>query len=71
MVKTGYDLLVMQQVELLQALAKKLKYLRKLNGLSQDEVLFDTDIHIARIEQEKEIFLLLHYVVCEIILRFL
>lgn len=43
----------MQQEELLQVLAKKLKYLRKLKGLSQDEVLFDTGIHIARIEQGK------------------
>lgn len=53
MVLTNYDLSVMQQEELLQVLAKKLKYLRKLKGLSQDEVLFDTGIHIARIEQGK------------------
>lgn len=39
--------------DLLLNLAQKLKVLRKTKGLSQEQVLFDTGIHIARIEQGK------------------
>lgn len=39
--------------DLLLNLAKKLKELRQKNNLTQEQVLFDTGIHIARIEQGK------------------
>ena len=39
--------------ELLQKIALKLKKLREKKGLSQVDVLNETDIHIARIETAK------------------
>lgn len=39
--------------ELLLNLAKKLKEQRRKKKLTQEQVLFDTGIHIARIEQGK------------------
>lgn len=39
--------------EILLELAKKLKGLRKIKGVTQEQVYNDTGIHIARIEQGK------------------
>ena len=39
--------------ELLQHIALRLKKLREKKGLSQEQVFYDTDIHIARIETAK------------------
>lgn len=39
--------------EILLDLANKLKGLRKIKGLTQEQVFHDTGIHIARIEQGK------------------
>ncbi len=41
------------QVEPLPDLANKLKGLRKIKGVTQEQVYNDTGIHIARIEQGK------------------
>lgn len=41
----------MKNKELLLNLANKLKGLRKSKGVTQEQVLNDTGIHIARIEQ--------------------
>lgn len=43
----------MDNQELLLNLAKRLKELRKLKGLTQEDVYNDTGIHVARIEQGK------------------
>ena len=43
----------MENNELLLNLSKKLKGLRKIKGLTQEQVLNDTGIHIARVEQGK------------------
>jgi transcriptional regulator with XRE-family HTH domain len=42
-----------KDTRLIEAVAKRLKFLRAQNGLSQDTVFVDTDIHIARIETGK------------------
>ena len=39
--------------EILLNLASKIKDLRKVKGVTQEQVLHDTGIHIARIEQGK------------------
>jgi transcriptional regulator with XRE-family HTH domain len=41
----------MENKDLLLNLAKKLKMLRKAKNVTQEQVLNDTGIHIARIEQ--------------------
>jgi len=43
----------LKNIELLSAVAKRLKNLRSERGLSQEVVYNDTDIHIARIETGK------------------
>lgn len=43
----------MKNKELLLNLANKLKGLRKSKGVTQEQVLNDTGIHVARIEQGK------------------
>jgi hypothetical protein len=42
--------------EILLDLANKLKGLRKIKGVTQEQVYNDTSIHIARINKEKEIY---------------
>lgn len=42
-----------KDLELLSEIAKKLKLLRSIKGVSQLDVLNDTSIHIARIETGK------------------
>ena len=39
--------------ELLNQIAKRVKELREIKGISQDSFYIDTDIHIARIETGK------------------
>ncbi len=41
----------MENKEILRNLAKKLKGLRKAKNVTQEQVLNDTGVHIARIEQ--------------------
>ena len=43
----------MNQKEQLLNLAKKVKGLRKIKNVTQEQVLNDTGVHIARIEQGK------------------
>jgi transcriptional regulator with XRE-family HTH domain len=43
----------MNEKQLLLDLAKRLKALRKIKGVTQEDVYNDTGIHIARIEQGK------------------
>ena len=43
----------MENNELLLNLSKKLKGLRKIKNVTQEQVLNDTGIHIARVEQGK------------------
>lgn len=47
------DFSVMDNAEILLTLANRLKELRKLKGVTQEEVYNDTGIHVARIEQGK------------------
>ena len=43
----------MENNELLLNLSKKLKGLRKIKNVTQEQVLHETGIHIARVEQGK------------------
>jgi DNA-binding XRE family transcriptional regulator len=47
------DFSVMEKQELLLQLALRLKELRKLKNVTQEEVHYATGIHVARIEQGK------------------
>jgi transcriptional regulator with XRE-family HTH domain len=42
-----------KNIDLLEAIAARLKALRAERGLSQETVFYDTEIHIARIETAK------------------
>jgi transcriptional regulator with XRE-family HTH domain len=43
----------MKNEEMLLNLADRIRKIRKEKGITQDQVLFDTGIHVARIEQGK------------------
>lgn len=43
----------MEEKELLASLSQKLKELRRVKGVTQEEVFNDTGIHVDRIEQGK------------------